>query len=65
MSARTNEPEPVEVEYVTINGRDVPAERLVCPRCGVLDLQTEINTSTVPWVAHCSRAHGWAVEPPP
>lgn len=49
-----------QVEWVTLSGgKSVPAEKLVCPVCEALDIHTDIDTSTEPAKAICSRGHEW------
>jgi transcription elongation factor Elf1 len=45
-----------KVEYVTLSGgKNVPAEKLLCPKCKTLDLGTAIDTSVEPAVAVCPK----------
>lgn len=49
-----------EVQYVTLSGgKHVPAEKIICPKCKVLDLNTRFNTSVEPAEAECSKGHEW------
>jgi hypothetical protein len=48
------------VEYVTLSGgKLVPAEKLICPVCKVLDMDGRFNTSVDPAEAECSKGHEW------
>jgi hypothetical protein len=51
-----------KVEWVEIKGKSIPAERVVCPQCNVLDLNTDFDTTEEPWKATCSKGHEWAVK---
>lgn len=49
-----------KVEYVTLSGgKSVPAEKIGCPQCGILDIKTRFNTSVEPAQAECSQGHEW------
>jgi hypothetical protein len=51
-----------EITYVQLSGGQyVAPEKLVCPECKTLDLGTTVDTTTVPWRAHCVRGHRWAI----
>lgn len=63
--ASTQPPRDVrEITSVTIAGVEVPAHKIVCPECQVLDLDVSVDTS-VPsrWVATCTRGHSWTFSP--
>jgi len=48
------------VDYVTLSGgKSVPAEKIVCPVCNVLDMGTSFDTSEEPARAECSKGHEW------
>ena len=43
-----------KVDYVELSGgKWVPAEKLICPKCNVLNLKVDIDTSTEPAKAIC------------
>ncbi len=54
-----------KVEWVEIAGKSIPAERVTCPYCHVLDLKTDFDTSQEPWRATCSNGHEWNVKSSP
>lgn len=42
-----------------VDGICDPAEKIVCPQCGILDIKTRFNTSVEPAQAECSQGHEW------
>jgi hypothetical protein len=53
-----------EVQYVTLSGgRVIPAHKLVCPVCKTMDMNVDIQTDGMPWVATCGQGHKWDVNP--
>lgn len=49
-----------KVEYVQLSaGKSVPTERIICPVCRVLDMDTDFDTSEEPARAECSQGHKW------
>ena len=50
-----------EISYVTVKGRSIPAELVVCPFCKQLDLETVFDASEEPWKAFCSHGHEWKI----
>lgn len=54
------------IEWVTLSGgKSVAAEKLVCPMCRRLDLETEVDTTTDPWKAICSKGHEFSISAKP
>lgn len=48
------------VEYVQLSGgKSVSAQKVVCPVCNVLDLDTKFNAQVEPAEAPCSKGHEW------
>jgi hypothetical protein len=48
------------VEWVNLSGgKSVPAEKVICPECKVLDMNTGFDTSIEPAHAWCSQGHEW------
>lgn len=47
------------VGWVEIKGKSILAEKVVCPVCGTLDLNTDFDTSEEPWKAICPVGHEW------
>ncbi len=54
-----------KVDWVEIKGKSIPAERVVCPVCETLDLNTDFDTSEEPWKATCAQGHEWKVKTKP
>jgi hypothetical protein len=53
-----------EITYVTLSsGRSIDAALLICPECKTLDLNTDIDTDTLPWRATCPLDHQWTFWP--
>ena len=56
-------PDEYEVKTVTIAGQEIDASKVVCPECEELWLDTDFETSEVPWVATCPKGHVFGVTP--
>ncbi len=52
----------LRVEWVEIAGKSIPAEKVVCPYCKTLDLHTDFDTSSEPWIATCPNDHEWEIK---
>jgi hypothetical protein len=48
-----------EIQYVTVAGKDIPAEQIVCPTCHALDLATTVDLGNK--TARCSQGHQWII----
>jgi len=44
-------------------GRRIDSALAVCPECKTLDLGTDFDTSSEPWVLECPLGHRWTVSP--
>jgi hypothetical protein len=53
--------ENLEIQYVTIADRQIPAIACICPVCKILDLNMTVNTLNDPWIAVCTRDHSWPI----
>lgn len=52
-----------EVKTVEIAGLTIDAAKVICPECNTLWLDTDFETSEVPWVATCPKGHIFGVTP--
>lgn len=52
-----------EIEWVEIAGMRITAQKVICPECHVLWLDTEFDTEhPFMWKATCPHGHEWKVE---
>lgn len=59
-------PEPIRraISWIQLSGgRRIDAALAICPECKTLDLKTDFDTSTEPWVLTCPLGHKWTVTP--
>lgn len=54
-----------QVEWIEIAGKSIPAEKCICPRCKTLDMETDFDTSSEPWIATCPNDHEWEIKSTP
>lgn len=60
MGGREKMPDIREITSVEIGGRDIEAEKVVCPECKTLWLDTDFDTADpVVWKATCPKGHTW------
>ena len=56
--------EKLEVQWLQIGeGKHIPAYKAICPQCNKLDLNTQFDTSHIPWNAICGRGHQFMIDP--
>lgn len=50
-----------EINFVTVNGRNLVAAYCVCPICHALHLNMTFDTTGNPWKGTCPKGHTWDI----